>query len=93
MIVVVAGFITIAIGLAMVLIAKPTSDPTAILGIVTTAIAGLGGAFFGVTVGQQGTMTANKERAAAEAAKDVAQMRTIKYAANMDPAVGRRLVE
>jgi hypothetical protein len=93
MIVVVAGFVTILIGLAAVLIAKPTSDPTAILGIVTTAIAGLGGAFFGVTVGQQGTATANKERAAAEAAKDEAQMRTIKFAAYMDPAVGRRLVE
>ena len=94
LIVVVAGFAAILIALCLVLInSKVGNDATAILGVITTAIAGLGGAFFGVTVGQQGTATANKERAAAEAAKDAAQMRTIKFAAYMDPAVGRRLVE
>jgi len=94
LIVVVAGFAAILIALCLVLINNKVGDSaTAILGIITTAIAGLGGAFFGVTVGQQGTSSANKERAAAEAAKDAAQMRTIKFAAYMDPAVGRRLVE
>jgi hypothetical protein len=94
MIVVIAGFVAILIGLFLVLLnVKAGSDATAILGMITTAIAGLGGAFFGVTVGQQGTTSANKERAAAEAAKDEAQMRTIKFAAYMDPVVGRSLVE
>jgi hypothetical protein len=93
LIVVVAGFVAILVGLTLVLINVKGSDATAILGVITTAIAGLGGAFFGVTVGQQGTASANRERAAAEAAKDAAQMRTIKFAAYMDPAVGRRLVE
>jgi hypothetical protein len=72
---------------------KTASDATAILGIVTTAIAGLGGAFFGMTIGQQGTASANKERAAAESAKDEAVKQTIRFAANMDPTVARRLVE
>jgi hypothetical protein len=94
LVVVVAGFAAILIALLLVLINNKVGDnATAILGIITTAIAGLGGAFFGVTVGQQGTASANKERAAAEAAKDAAQMRTIKFAAYLDPAVGRRLVE
>ncbi len=94
LIVVVSGFAAILIALGLVLIGnKAGTDATAILGVITTAIAGLGGAFFGVTVGQQGTTSANKERAAAEAAKDEAQMRTIRFAAHMDPEVGRRLVD
>jgi hypothetical protein len=93
LIVVVAGFAAILVALWLVLINKAGNDATAILGVIATAVAGLGGAFFGVTVGQQGTTSANRERAAAEAAKDAAQMRTIKFAAYMDPAVGRRLVE
>ena len=94
LIVVVAGFVAILLGLWLVVINyKTAADATAILGIITTAIAGLGGAFFGVAIGQQGTSSANKERANAEVAKDEAQMRTIKFAANMDPAVARRLVE
>jgi len=93
LIVVVAGFAAILVALWLVLINKTGNDATAILGVITTAVAGLGGAFFGVTVGQQGTTSANRERAAAEAAKDAAQMRTIKFAAYMDPAVGRRLVD
>ena len=94
LIVVVTGFVAILIALCLVLINTKVGDSaTATLGIITTAIAGLGGAFFGVTVGQQGTASANRERAAAETAKDAAQMRTIKFAAYLDPAVGRRLVE
>jgi hypothetical protein len=93
-IVVIAGFVAILIALFLVLInVKAGSDETAILGVITTTIAGLGGAALGVTAGQQGTALANKERAAAEAAKDEAQMRTIKFAAYMDPNVGRGLVE
>jgi hypothetical protein len=94
LIVVVSGFVAILIGLWLVVINyKTASDATAILGIITTAIAGLGGAFFGVAIGQQGTATANKERTAAEAGKDEAQMRALRFAANMDPVVARRLVE
>lgn len=94
LIVVVAGFIAILIGLWLVVINyKTAADATAILGIITTAIAGLGGAFFGVAIGQQGTATANRERTAAEAGKDEAQMRALKFAANLDPVVARRLVE
>jgi hypothetical protein len=94
LIVVVAGFVAILIGLWLVVANyKTASDATAILGIITTAIAGLGGAFFGVAIGQQGTSSANKERSAAEAAKDEANMRSIKFAANMDPAVARRLID
>ncbi len=94
LIVVVLGFAAILIGLVVVLInVKAGSDATALLGVVTTAIAGLGGAFFGIAIGQHGTASANRDRAAAEAAKDEAQMRTIRFAANMDPSVGRRLVE
>jgi hypothetical protein len=93
LIVVVAGFVAILIGLTLVLLNKTGNDATAVLGLITTSITGLGGAAIGFAVGQQGTSSANKERAAAEAAKDAAQMRTIKFAAYMDAAVGRRLVE
>jgi hypothetical protein len=93
-IVVVAGFVAILIALWLVVINyKVASDATAVLGIVTTAIAGLGGAVFGVTIGLQGTWSANRERAAAAAAKDEAVQQTIRFAAHMDPVVARRLVE
>jgi hypothetical protein len=94
MLVVVAGFVAILVGLWIVVINFHTAaDATATFGIVTTAIAGFGGAFFGFAMGQQGTASANKERAAAEAAKDEAQMMSIRFAANMDPEIARRLVE
>lgn len=89
-----AGFAAILIALFLVLINNKVGDSaTAILGLITTSITGLGGAAIGFAVGQQGTSSANNERAAAEAARDEAQMRTIKFAAYLDPAVGRRLVE
>lgn len=94
LVVVVAGFAAILIALFLVLINNKVGDSaTAILGLITTSITGLGGAAIGFAVGQQGTSSANNERAAAEAARDEAQMRTIKFAAYLDPAVGRRLVE
>jgi uncharacterized membrane protein len=94
LIVVLTGFAAILLGLLIVVLNyKTATDATAILGVITTAIAGLGGAFFGVAIGQQGTATANRERSVAEAGKDEAQMRALKFAANMDPAVARRLVE
>jgi hypothetical protein len=97
LIVVLAGFVAILFSLVVVLVSyKSASDATsatAILGVITTAIAGLGGAFFGVAVGQQGTANANRDRIAAEAGKDQAQMRTLKFAANMDPTVARRLLD
>jgi uncharacterized membrane protein YccF (DUF307 family) len=92
--VVLAGFVSILIGLWLVVINyKTAADAMAILGIVTTAIAGVGGTVFGVAIGQLGVSSANKQRAAAEAAKDEAQAKTLKFAAYMDPTVARRLVE
>ncbi len=94
LIVVIAGFVAILFGLWLVVINyKTATDATAVLGIITTAVAGLGGAFFGVAIGQQGTASANKERAAAEAGKDEAEKRALRFAAHMDPAVARRLVD
>lgn len=94
LIVVIAGFVAILFGLWLVVVNyKTATDATAVLGIITTAVAGLGGAFFGVAIGQQGTASANKERAAAEAGKDEAQRRALRFAAHMDPAVARRLVD
>jgi hypothetical protein len=94
LIVVLTGFVAILVGLLIVVLNYRTAtDATAILGVITTAIAGLGGAFFGVAIGQQGTATANRERTVAEAGKDEAQMRALRFAANMDPAVASRLVE
>jgi hypothetical protein len=94
LIVVVAGFVAIVFALWLVVINyHAAADATAVLGIVTTAIAGLGGAFFGVAVGQQGTVSANKDRAAAVAAKDEAFRQTLRFAAHMDPSVAKRLVD
>jgi hypothetical protein len=94
LIVVLTGFVAILVGLLIVVLNYRTAtDSTAILGVITTAIAGLGGAFFGVAIGQQGTATANRERSVAEAGKDAAQMRALRFAANMDPVVASRLVE
>ena len=95
LIVVVAGFATILIALWLILIniIKSLADPTAFLGMIVIAIAGLGGAFFGVALGLQGVVNANKERAAAEAAKDVVQQRAERYLANLDPEVAKTLVK
>jgi len=94
LIVVLAGFVAILIGLWFVVINyKVASDATAVLGVITTAIAGLGGAFFGVAIGQQGTANANKERTAAEAGKDAAQMRAERYLAYLEPNVAKTLVK
>jgi hypothetical protein len=94
LIVVVTGFVAIVIALWLVVINyHAAADATAVLGIVTTAVAGLGGAFFGVAVGQQGTVSANKDRAAAVAAKDEAFRQTLRFAAHMDPSVAKRLVD
>jgi len=93
LIVVLAGFVAILIGLWFVVINyKVASDATAVHGVITTAIAGLGGAFFGVAIGQQGTANANKERTAAEAGKDAAQLRAERYLAYVEPNVARTLV-
>jgi len=72
LIVVVAGFVAILIALWLIVInantsntssnAKGLSDPAAFMGMVAIAIAGLGGAFFGVALGLQGVVNANKER-------------------------------
>jgi hypothetical protein len=99
LIVVVAGFVAILIALFLIVInsnpngtSKGLSDPTAFLGMIAIAIAGLGGAFFGVTLGLQGVVAANKERAAAEAAKDAVQQRAERYLAYVEPEVAKNLV-
>jgi len=73
--------------------AKGLSDPAAFMGMVAIAIAGLGGAFFGVALGLQGVVNANKERAAAEADKDAVQMRAERYLAYLEPEVAKTLVK
>ena len=103
LIVVVAGFVAILIALWLIVInantsntssnAKGLSDPAAFMGMVAIAIAGLGGAFFGVALGLQGVVNANKERAAAEADKDAVQMRAERYLAYLEPEVAKTLVK
>jgi len=56
------------------------TDVSAVLGPVTTAIAGLGGAFFGISLGQAG-------KAASDTEKDKAQKRAEFYASRLDPAI------
>ena len=99
LVVVVVGFVAILIALFLVVInsnptdtSKGLADPTAFLGMVAISIAGLGGAFFGVTLGLQGTASANKERAAAEAAKDAVQLRAERYLAYLDPEVAKEVI-
>jgi hypothetical protein len=98
MIVVLVGFGAVLLALWLVVInsnqgtGKGLSDPAGLLGMVAIAIAGLGGAFFGVALGLQGVVNANKERAAAEAAKDVVQARAERYLAYLDPEVAKNLV-
>jgi hypothetical protein len=100
LIVVVAGFVAILIALWLIVINADTSntgstrglsDPAAFMGMVSIAIAGLGGAFFGVALGLQGVVNANKERAAAEAAKDAVQLRAERYLAYLEPEIARTL--
>jgi hypothetical protein len=98
--VVVTGFVAILLALIVVVLnsngsgtAKGLADPAGLLGMVAIAIAGLGGAFFGVALGLQGVVNANKERAAAEAAKDAVQMRAERYLAYLEPDVARTLVK
>jgi Co/Zn/Cd efflux system component len=96
LIVVVTGFAAILIALCLVVLntdAKKVTDPAPLLGMIAIAVAGLAGAFLGVALGLQGTINANKERAAAEAAKDAVQMRAERYLAYLEPSVAKTLVK
>ena len=99
MIVLLVGFGAVLLALWLVVInsnqgaGKGLTDPAGLLGMVAIAIAGLGGAFFGGALGLQSTLNANKERAAAEAAKDAVQARAERYLAYLDPEVARNLVQ
>jgi hypothetical protein len=87
------GFLVVTIAVVAVLVAMkltldaftpkdgiPTStDVTAVLGVVTTAISGLAGAFFGISLGQQG-------KAKADEKADEAQTKAQVYAQFLDPA-------
>ena len=55
-----------------------STDVTAVLGIITTAISGMAGAFFGISLGQQG-------KAQADAGKDQAEKKAQIYAQFVDP--------
>lgn len=86
------GFLVVTIAVVAVLVALkltldaftpqgavPTAtDVTAVLGVVTTAISGMAGAFFGISLGQQG-------KAKAEEQKDDAQKRAQVYAQFVEP--------
>lgn len=100
LVVVLVGFATLLVSLWLIVInsnptgtSKGLSDPTAFLGMVAITVAGLGGAFFGVALGLQGVANANRERAAAEAAKDAVQKRAERYLANLEPSIARNLVD
>jgi len=84
---VIAGLVTILVALWFVVGKFTTAaDVTAVLGPITTAIAGLVGAFFGVNLGQQGKAEADKQR-------DLAQKRAEFYSAHLDPARKDEVVE
>jgi len=92
-VVVLGGFAVILVSLWLVLVNNKSGiETTSIMGSITTAIAAIGGGFFGVVLGMQGTSSANKERRAAEAAKDAAQAQALRFAAYMDPETAKRLV-
>ena len=100
LIVVIVALVALLLSLALIVAnsnptgtSKGLSDPAAFLGIAATAIAGLGGAFFGMALGLQGVTNANRDRAAAEAAKDAVQRRAERYLANLEPSIARNLVE
>ena len=77
--IVIAGFVAILAALFFV-VAKFTvaTDVAAVLGPITTAIAGLGGASFGINLGQAGKAESDKQ-------KDLAQKRAEFYVARLEP--------
>jgi hypothetical protein len=90
--IVVVAFIAILAALVIVLgRATDAKDVGAILGPVTTAIAGLGGAFFGVNLGVQSKESAEKARDSPVEAKDKAQQRAEMYLARLPPDVGAQV--
>lgn len=93
LIVVIAAFLSMLFALWLVLVNYKATGATTYLGGIMTAIAGLGGTFVGVAIGQQGTAGANRERANAEARMEEAQMRAERYLANLDPGIARTLVK
>jgi hypothetical protein len=96
----VAGFVAILIALVVVVAnSNPTSttkglaDPAAFLGMVAIAIAAICGACVGATLGLQGVISANRERAAAEAAREAVQIRAERYLAYLEPEIAKNLVQ
>jgi hypothetical protein len=90
--IVIIGFAAILVSLWLVLGRfSDAKDVTTILGPITTAIAGLGGAFFGVSLGQQGKEKAEQARDQAEQAKDKAQQRAEMYLAQLPPEIGQQI--
>jgi hypothetical protein len=79
-VIVLAGFVGILIALWLVLGRfADAKDVTSIMAPITTAIAGLGGAFFGVNLGQQGKEKAEDDR-------NKAQQRAELYASQLPKA-------
>jgi hypothetical protein len=98
--VVVAAFVLILIALLVVVVNsngvgtdKGLADPAGLLGMVAIAIVGVGGAIVGFALGMQFVINANKERAAAEAAKDAVQQRAERYLAYLEPDIAKTLVK
>jgi hypothetical protein len=93
------GAAIIVIGFAAILIAlwivvgrfTEAKDVTSILAPITTTIAGLGGAFFGVSLGQQGKEQAEQGRQKAEDDRSKAQQRAEMYLARLPPEVGQEV--
>ena len=99
LVVVIAGFVALLIALWLIVInsnpsdtSKGLADPTAFLGLIAIAIAALAGSFFAVAVSWQAVRIANKERAAAVAARDAVQLRAERYLAYLEPEVAKNLI-
>lgn len=90
--VVLAGFVAILIALWFIVGRFTTAvDVTAVLGTVTTAVAGLGGAYFGMNLGQQGKAQADQARDDAEKKKDAAQRRADLYRGQLSAEVVQKV--
>jgi hypothetical protein len=85
--VVIAGFVGTLVALWIVLGRfSAANDVTAVLAPITTTIAGLGGAFFGISLGQQGKEKAEDER-------NKAQKRAELYASMLAPDQARMVID
>jgi hypothetical protein len=93
------GAVIVLIGFGAILVAlwivtgkfADAKDVSSVLAPITTAIAALGGAFFGVSLGQQGKEAAEQGREKAEEDRSKAQKRAEMYLARLPADVGQEV--